>query len=290
MYTAIAFPFEMHKETRVHMKKSEFLLKEARELVISRPSFVEKKSNRRQFLKALGIGTLAVNPALGAVKKFTNEPFSVDFKENQLHVWRNGALAWEISNRFFTSNTQISIHQIENGWEFQINSFNFKGTQFTFNLQGTLVQVLSQWLINIQIPEFNWNSEMDFVDFLDGIKPLSADAIIDSKVVQLNNSDHISINHKVLTTLSPEWQMQFSSENAIDLYLHGKSLHTHALKILPGFDSTLPFYKDQVKGSLVQMSTFSSWPEMMTGYTYKGKSIGYRYRNKPNITNTYRKY
>jgi hypothetical protein len=283
MYTAIAFPFEMHIETRVPMKKSEFLLKEARELVISKPSFVEKKSNRRQFLKALGIGTLAVNPALGAVKKFTNEPFSVDFKENQLHVWRNGALAWEISNRFFSSNTQISIRQIEKGWQFQINSFNFKGTHFTINLQGTLIQALSQWLINIQIPEFNWTSEMDFVDFLDGIKPLSADASIDSKMVQLNNSDHISINHKVLTTLSPEWQMQFSSENAIDLNLHGKSLHTHALKIVPGFDGTLPFYNDQVKGSLVQMSTFSSWPELMTAYTYKGKSLVTGTEKKPTL-------
>ena len=60
------------------MKKSEFLLKEARELVISRPSLVEKKSNRRQFLRVFGLGALAVNPAIGAVKKMTNEPFLVD--------------------------------------------------------------------------------------------------------------------------------------------------------------------------------------------------------------------
>jgi hypothetical protein len=263
----------VHIETRVPMKKSEFLLKEARELVISRPSLVEKKSNRRQFLRVFGLGALAVNPAIGAVKKMTNEPFLVDLEENQLKVWRNGELAWEISDRYFGSDTAISITQIENGWQFQISKLSFKGTQFTFNLQGSILQTLSQWLIKFESPELQWNSEMDFVDFLDGIKPLSAEAQIQSEMLQFQNGGHVSVHGSVLTTISPDWSMEFTKEKAIQLDLHGKTLQTHTLKIIPGFDDTLPFYNENAKGSLLQMSTFTPWQDLISSYTYKGKSL-----------------
>lgn len=255
------------------MKSSKFSLNEAREILISTPSKSQKKSNRRQFLRAIGLGTIAVTPTIGAVKNLTSDPFKIESEDDKLRVWRHGQLAWEISPDLFENETQISFEQKDANWEFFISNLTFKGTNLTYNLHGSINHTLTQWLINLEIPDFEWKAEMDFLDFLDGVKPLTSNAKINHEILHVEKNGSVFAQGVIQTSLYADWKLELKKEKSIHFQLFEKNYSTDSLHIIPGVKDSFNFYETEINGSLLQFPDFSDWENFITSYKYRRKSL-----------------
>jgi len=265
------------------MEKSNFLLSQARALLTSKPANAQKQPNRRHFLRTFGLGALAVNPAIGAVKNLASDPFQVELDESNFKVWRNSALAWEISKDFFENQTQIFTVKNKDGWLLNIKNLTFKSIDFTFDLQVTILQIFNQWLIKMEIPALHWQSEMDFIDFLDGIKPISGKALLENNILPIGNFGKIKLNGSFLTSLSPDWSMLFTKEKGVMLQISEHEYETNILKLKPGFSGQLKFYEKNITGSIVEFSDFTDWNKFISAYQYRNKALVLHSESNPNL-------
>lgn len=271
------------------MKKPTFLLKESRDLLISKNATANHISNRRSFLKTLGLTALAANPALGAVKKLSESPFTIEHDSNWLKVWRKGILAWEISPKQFAPFTKVFIESKPNGWDFRINNFNLKNTLLQFNLSGHLTENLGHWVLKMESPEIHLSGETDFNDFLDGVKPLATTTLLNNTIITLPNGGKIWLEGEYQTSIEPDWSLQFSKKSGVNMHVLETDFNSHSLKIIPGLYGKLPFYEGDLKGSILELNAFTDWNKFISSYSYRGKKQLRISVYKSYITNSIRK-
>ncbi len=258
------------------MEKSNFLLQKARELMVENQAHlgknpVHKKTNRRHFLRTLGLGTLAVNPAVGAVKKFSEKPFEIVSDGAQMQIWRHGELKWDLSKRFFSPKTQISVQTLDKGYTFDIENLELMGTQLNFNLKGSIFQTLTQWLIRMEIADLEWHNEVDLITFLDGNNPLSASAQTNHILVNFPNKGNIRSFGKTDFSIHSDWSIELNNNHSISFELSNKVFHTHQAKLISGFKNTLLFINQEVEGSLIQLQDFKDWNKWLQSLKYNKK-------------------
>ena len=91
------------------MKIRHFNLQGAQRTLVETDRKTRILPNRRQFIKTLGLGAIAINPSVEALKSIVNEPFTIETNSNSFRVIRFGRVAWEISPFIFAPGSQLDF-------------------------------------------------------------------------------------------------------------------------------------------------------------------------------------
>lgn len=255
------------------MKKASFQIDEARNLLVSKKNSSNPVSNRRQFLRTLGLGVLAVNPAIGAVKKISESSFSVEEGDHFLKFWKDNKLIWQISPEIFDAKTSINIQSFDNGWYFQIDDLQFKSLDWKFNLQGNITKELGKWYIKMSCPEWNWSAESDFNDFTEFVTPLTNVAHIETIILNHANEGKIELNNDFQTQFLPNWEINLQGKDAVNWNIFNNRLTSNSLKIKNNISTEFSFFSGEINGSLIQMEDFSDWNKFITQYRHGKKNL-----------------
>lgn len=255
------------------MKNASFQIDEARNLLVSKKNSNHLVSNRRQFLRTLGLGVLAVNPAIGAVKKMSDTAFLVEEGNHFLKFWQDDKLIWQISPEIFDAKTSIKVQSVENGWVFQIDDLQFKSLDWIFNIQGSITKELGKWWIKMACAEWNWFAESDFSEFTENIAPLSNIAHIESILLNHAHEGNIELKADFQTHVAPNWEINLYGKNAVNWTIFNNKFTANSIKIKNNISTDLSFYSGKISGSLIEMEDFSDWNKFITNYKHENLNL-----------------
>ena len=229
-----------------------FNLKGARKSLISKPSTPLHTSGRRQFVKTLGLGAVAINPAMEVVKSISAEPFIVQADDNSLRVFRNGSPAWTLGRDQLGEDAHIRVLKKNDEWHFQADDAKFTGTMLRFSVAGKICKTGGEWKIFLEIPEYSIHSSALFTDFLDRSADLTSECRINQVITKMADDSHLSADGNFNWRMNAGWTMKFSGEGTILLKYCGHETELKDLSLTPCDLPDKPFLHKAVKlGTLI---------------------------------------
>ena len=242
------------------MKFKYLNLKKSRALTANNSKSTQQYPGRRKFVKAMGLGALAWNPVFNSLKSITADSFQFKLKNNQLKVYRNNILAWEISEKYFEPGFTIELKQADNNYFLSVFKLKLRQTDLSFSLKADICNRNGLWKCNFNIPEFHFNQAVNFDHWLEGTKPLMGKTHLQHEIANLNTSEFICARGAFNLELEPNWKFSFSSSKNVQFNVNQQVYSTGKFVLQPQLNKTEEFLKSNLKGTtLVLLPEFSDW-------------------------------
>lgn len=239
---------------------------------------------RRQFVKAMGLGALAWNPLIDSFKLLEQNKLSIRTKNNQLRVYLNRKLVWEISNRYFEPGYSLSCNQKRNSYLIKANGLRFKNTNLLFSFNTFISQQNSGWHCRFYIPEYNMAWRGNFTDWLRKESILESRLNFNNEVISRFISDRIIASGEFHLKMSPNWNWQLSSKNNVKLFVNDIEYSTGNLNILPRYYNNQNFLKPGSNPiSVVSLPEFGGWEKFTKHIHLAEGSLQSTGKTRPNL-------
>ncbi len=228
-------------------------------------------SGRRQFIKTVGLGSLAWNPIVGSFKAALNNEISVKKYSNGFIVFRNGKKAWQFTESYFERGFTINKLELPDKFLFQINRLQLRGTHLRFSVEAELSKNGKLFLLSI--PEFGFRQLLNFNDWTDGIAQAEGNANIHSKLLQLSESSRIELNGKYQLSLMPDWRFSLQNAQQTQCIFQPSKLICSKITIDPHFYEKPVFLKQgNPSATLIVLHNTSGWEAIICASNFsKGK-------------------
>ena len=216
---------------------------------------------RRRFVKTAGLTALAWNPLFDSLKKLDSQNIKFHFKNNLFQVLQQNKTVWEISEKYFECG--FSLHYRENQDFVFINAseLKYKGTYLKFSVKCRLNKQGNESVLSI--PEFNFTSYFNLSDWIEGTKIIEGDARINSKVLNLSNTDKLNIEGAGKLRLMPDWQIQLITHNAIEFHYNHQIYKTNKIQLQSTGNTHNEFLTTKIGGfttiRLTEFTSFENW-------------------------------
>ena len=215
------------------MKFKYLNLKKSRALTANNSKSTQQYPGRRKFVKAMGLGALAWNPVFNSLKSITADSFQFKLKNNQLKVYRNNILAWEISEKYFEPGFTIELKQADNNYFLSVFKLKLRQTDLSFSLKADICNRNGLWKCNFNIPEFHFNQAVNFDHWLEGTKPLMGKTHLQHEIANLNTSEFICARGAFNLELEPNWKFSFSSSKNVQFNVNQQVYSTGKFVLQP---------------------------------------------------------
>ncbi|MBT3383343.1 MAG: hypothetical protein HN778_16020 [Prolixibacteraceae bacterium] len=242
------------------MKFKYLNLKKARVLTTNNRESTQQYPGRRTFVKAMGLGALAWNPLVNSLKSITTDSLKFKLKNNQLKVYLNNILAWEISEKYFEPGFTIQLKQTKNNYSLTAKRLKLRQTDFGFSLKADIYNKNGPWEFDFNIPEFRFKQTGNFYHWLENTQPLTGKAHLQHEIAKLNPTEFICARGTFNLELEPNWKFNFSSSKNVQLSFNRHQYSTGRFVIQPQLNKTEKFLKSNLNGiTLVSLPEFNDW-------------------------------
>lgn len=246
-------------------------LKNARKILATPHSdVVSSSNNRRNFLRTVGLGVLAMNPVAETVKAMTFKPFSIRYGKNRFEVERNGKIAWSIAQGFFARNPLIAVEEGKDRYAFNIKKLTVNHSDLHFSMQGSIYHDGANWMMDIAVPELNIAQNINFIDWLDGKGVLGFKAAFDNSFLGERDDLVLMLTGECSGNLNHQWNFNFHGKKSVkSVILAHESFNDHL--VLRPFGGETSLLK-RVPGNAVHyiLPQFDGWQEIVSGITFHG--------------------
>ena len=198
-------------------------LKRVKELINPKHTNKLESPERRKFVKTMGFGIIAANPIINTVDSLANTGFEIRNKNKYFAVIRNGKVVWEINQAYFGADFTLQVIEKENAFLVSAKHLKIIHTSLSFDLIANITKQSSRWNLDFSIPQFSLNEQVDFIDWLDRQLLITSNIAINTKALDLNNTDNIALKGLFDFEISPDWDMNFTSQSGISLAINNKS-------------------------------------------------------------------
>ncbi len=228
---------------------------------------------RRQFVKTLGLGALAVNPSVGILKSLVDQPFTIDTGGNFMRVYRHGLLAWEVTTSLFEEGAAFDLQHNNGTWFFKLSGAFWPGTGLACDMEGRIYKSSGQWLLETRLapdPEF---ATVDFLHFLDQKESLAGICEVSQQFFPGEEGWSLKLQGIFNREVTSRWQMTLSGNVQIALRYYQLVFPAGTLILEPFNGNTLPFlYRVKPAGTRVTLPGFHQWDQLLGALHYGGKT------------------
>lgn len=246
-------------------------LKNARKnLAVPTSNIIPSGGNRRNFLRTVGLGVLAMNPVAGTVKAMSFKPFSVRWGKNRFEVERNGSIAWAISEGFFDKKLKIECKESKGRYGFNFRDIVVNHSDLKFSVLGEVFHDGAEWMMDIAVPELNINNRINFIDWLDNKASLNANVTLHKMLIGLRSDSSLHLDGECSVKLDSAWNFEIKGENSVKSFINSEAFTNDRLIIKP-FDGHQNVLK-QVSGNAAHyiIPQFSGWGQLVGKLTFDG--------------------
>ena len=293
------------------MKIRHFNLQGARQLLSGRNKENSRLPGRRQFVKTLGLGAIAVNPSVGILKSLVDQPFTIEAGENFLRVYRHGLIAWEVTTSLFEEGATLGIHHTNEEWLFKLSGAVWPGTGISFDLQGHIYKSSGQWLLETKMGPDREATSVDFLDFLDRKESIRDHGDLHQELFAGNEGWSLELDGTIRRELDTRWHMLLSGDELITLHYGQLVFPVDTLILEPFNGNNLAFvHRVHPAGTRLTIPGFHHWDRLMatlqygekrplslgatqadlhifTGYTSRQRPVGFLWGNSSGSLVTY---
>lgn len=235
-------------------------LRNARKFITNSATVQPDKSDRRRFIKTMGLSVLAVNPITETIKSLNFNSFEIRIINNVLTVIRNDKVAWEISDRFFEKDYEIKLESGDQSYFLRAKNLRVRNTDLHFSLIASIKKVKSEWIMKILIPELSLETEVNFVNWLEKNQTINSIHFFDQQLIELNETDGIELNGSCEIEIASNWKIVFKGKEQVIVQLNGKKYLNDNLLIKPFEKNSLSFTRTFDDNSVaVTVSRFKGW-------------------------------
>jgi len=254
------------------MKIRHFDLEGARKNLSSGKKSSSVKFTRRQFVKTLGVGAVAVYPSADILQSVLNESFTIHKWDKGFQVVRYGKVVWDVQPAIFAPGAQISIVRQPGEWQISLTGASYPGTAITFDFVGRIFQANGKWKLEMEVQPFGIRTAVSFPEFLDRKNPLRSEFEYSGDLCSAGQGGSVSLKGKFQWQLSADWQMTFVSPEGIHLDYCERDIQAHQLIMLPYNGNNLGFL-DPVEnaGTLLSIPDSGILTRISGLLTYRGK-------------------
>ncbi len=245
-------------------------LRNVRKVLTAPNPNIPSGSNRRNFLRTVGLGVLAINPVAETVKAMSFKPFTVWHTKNRFVVEREGKIAWAVSHGFFARNPQVTVEEGKDRYTFKIQGLTINQSNFHFSMQGDIFYNGDKWMMNIAVPELNIKKQLHFIDWLDGRIALDFISVFDNSFLGERNDLALTLTGECSGKLSHDWCFNFHGKQAVKSVIHSYESFNDNLMLRP-FEGETPVLK-HVPGNAVHyiLPQFEGWKEVVAKISFHG--------------------
>uniref|UniRef100_UPI0032179362 hypothetical protein n=1 Tax=uncultured Draconibacterium sp. TaxID=1573823 RepID=UPI0032179362 len=216
---------------------------------------------RRRFVKTMGLGALIWSPMVDTIKSLKPNDLIFKRKNNNLKIYSQNRLVWEISDRYFESGYSLSFNRKGNYYLIEAMQLRFKQTDFVFSFNALIKNQNGSWNCQFKIPEFKMHWSGNFIHWLNGTQCLNTQVWIQENIVSLSSSDKLLTNGRFKFSMSPNWEFRFFSQNNIVFQFNNHEFRTGNLKIQPLKTNSNTFLKtNRISSTQIQLNQFNNWP------------------------------
>lgn len=224
---------------------------------------------RRQFVKTLGLGAIAVNPSVGILKSLVDLPFTIDTGENFMRVYRHGLLAWEVTTSLFEEGATFGLHHTSGAWFFKLSGAFWPGTGLACDLEGRIYISSGQWLLETRLTPDPEYATVDFLHFLDQKKSLAGTCEVNRQFFPGEEGWTLKLRGIFTRKVTSRWQMTLTGNAEITLCYDQLEFPAAAVLFEPFNGNTLPFlYHVKPAGTRVTLPGFHQWDQLMEALHY----------------------
>jgi len=255
------------------MKIPYFNVTGARKTLINNNIRPKPISGRRQFVKTMGLGALAVNPAVDLIQTIAREPFTINTGDNFLTVVRHGLKAWELNSEVLGRNAVIRIKRENGGWYFEVENACFPGTDYIFSFSGNILPSYRRWVIHFISDELQADTSVDFIEFLDNNKSISGKINGDILFSKLSEDSKLAAKGALEWELTTHWKMTFKGNEHIFLTYCGHKIPISEFSMKP--KSPIPGFIYAVirNGTRIEMLTTGNTPFFLKNLQHNHKIL-----------------
>ncbi len=259
-------------------------LKKYRKITTSRKVETPEYPGRRRFIKAMGLGAVAWNPLADSLKSITFDSVKIQLKNNQLKIFRNHALAWEISEKFFEPGYSVTLQQSEKHYSIGAKNLQLKRTQLKFSLKANIDHEAGWWACQFHIPEFQFSWNGNFSHWLEGTQPINGPAHLQHRITGSGSDQEIGLDGRCKLQLQPNWRFTFHSFNQVKFRYNQNLFATSQLVIQPQMEASQSFLKSNAGAStLVLLPAFNSWNDFVAKIHLKEGTLVAMDETQPDI-------
>ncbi len=255
------------------MKIPHFNLNGARNMLSTPTNAPAPSPSRRKFVKTLGLGAVAITPAVNSLKSVTLEPFTIQSGDNRLQVLRHGMAAWEIAPERFAPGAHLAVRQLENEWRFSLEKASYPGTLFLFSFSGRIFREEGAWQLEARIPELQIHSKIDFLDWLDGIQSLTSPLLPSREICRPGEGGLLQMTGPFHCRLDAQWLLTMESDRQAELEYCGNHFHTSTIVLQLHNGRSLRFiHSVSENGTLITLPGFPYWNSFTEKLSQNGHS------------------
>ena len=255
------------------MKIRHFNLQGARLHLSGRKKGNSLHPGRRQFVKTLGLGAIAVNPSVGILKSLVDQPFTIDTGENFMRVYRHGLLAWELTPSLFEEGASLGFHHTNGEWLFKLSGAVWPGTGIAFDLEGHIFKSSGRWILETKMGPDGEASSAGFLDFLDHKESLRDHCDLHQTLYREAEGCSLKLDGTFRREMDNRWHLQLTGKEEVTLHYDQRVFHASTLILEPFNGNTLPFlHRVDPTGTRVTLPGFRQWDQLMGALHYGEKT------------------
>ncbi len=260
-----------------------FNLKSNRKKLTGEKNIIINYPGRRKFVKALGLGALAWNPVTSSLKSISDS-FEIISKKNSFKIVGNNRVLWEISEKYFENGYLLQYSKKGESHFLSAKDLHLRKTNLSFSFRAIIDNNNGFWKCAFIIPEFDFQWEGNLKHWLEGIVSAKSEGLVRQNILSLNNTEPVEINGKCKIQISPDWKMDFISNEKITFCHNNFSYSTSEISIQPGSKTTPDFLKSN-SGlfTLIQFNNFSSWNNFIEHQNLNGGNFISEEKTKGNV-------
>ena len=237
---------------------------------ISEPRSVKfHGSDRRSFIKSLGMGVIAINPIVETIKSVNFNPFEIRLLKKNLTITRSNKVVWEFSDRFFEKGYDITLSSKEESFLIIARNLQVRSTALKFSMAVNILRENNLWILKVEIPELSLSEKVDFLQWLDKGATIHSEHRFDFTLLKLNESDRIELNGSGQLELSSDWNITITGKDLVTVYWNGDPYKNDNLTINPFEKRSLHFLKSLDTNSVaVKISRFKGWEDRLSKISF----------------------
>lgn len=252
------------------MKIRHFNLQGARRFAGGTPASHRNVASRRQFVKTLGLGAIAVTPSVELLHSLVKQPFTIETGEGFLRVFRHGLPAWEVAISLFGKGASLTHSQEKGAWRFHLSGATWPGTSLTFDLQGHIFHSDGAWLLETHMNPGEETAIVDFTRFLDGEVHLNYACTLNHSLYTQKQELSLDLEGNFTLEINHRWQMLLSGHQQVILRYHDQTFLCDRLLLEPFNGNQLAFlHRVGSAGTKVTLPGFDGWNTLVSLMKYR---------------------
>ena len=234
-------------------------VKKSHKLVIHKSKRGMKSPARRSFIRTLGLGAIIWNPIVESVYAFSRKPFVIRRKGQQLFIYRDGQVCWQVSEQVFQKGYSLSFEHSDGRYFIEAKNLQYHYSDVRFTLKADIVFERGEWRLKLQIPQLHIKQNIELLAWLDKNVSVSG-AIPAQQIVQSVSGSSVEVQYSSVCQLNARWELNIARKHAI-VFKHPTGRYvTSQMMLAPSGSSDSSFIKKtKVLSSYLVFNKFEDW-------------------------------